>query len=324
MTQQYTIVMPIKISAHSHDELHRFLYIQLRSLNKFLDRSSIYEFLIICKEQEMNIIQKALTEHPSPLPIRLISENRIVKEKIIPTMPGWYLQQLLKLGIAKEFVKTPLYLILDTDCFLTKPFSYKDLFYEGKILLDKEPWTNNPDWWLSAVKIIDDTPLTKVATQLTISATPQILVTDIVCELLDYLKNREPPLDWDEYLASRLFTEFSLYWLFLLKTNKTDIYQLSRNAPSLLGNALWWLPSPWRFGHHSNSVTKRIKALFSKKRRKKLKDLTWKIEQSKLMIEQIVKTAFESNDSFHFSLIQSNIHEISVDWIIEQTNKYLN
>lgn len=314
MIEQYTIVMPIKIHAHEHDELRRFIEIQLRSLNKFLHVPSIHEFLIICKENEMSIIQKALQKHPSPLPIRLLSEKLIVKESVVNKTAGWYLQQILKLGAA-NIVKTPLYLVLDSDCFLTKPFAYQDLFYEGKILLDKEPWTNHPDWWLDVTKIID-IPFTKLAAQLTIAVTPQILITEAACELLDYLGQKAPKKSWDEYLSSQFFTEFTLYWLFLLKTNKIDRYQLSGEGPSLLGNALWMTPWSW---HKRQSISRLLKRFFNNRRRQR----KFKVTQTKETIKQLVKTSFESNTYFHFSLIQSHIHEISVDWIIEQTNKYL-
>lgn len=121
MTKQYTLVLPLKINAHNNDNLQRFIQIQLRSLNKFLDISSLYEFLIICKENEENIIQQELAKHPSPLPIRLITENTLIKNDIIKKISGWYLQQLIKIGVSK-IVKTELYLVLDADCFLTKKF----------------------------------------------------------------------------------------------------------------------------------------------------------------------------------------------------------
>ncbi len=317
--QQYTIVMPIKIDAHNHDELQRFIQIQLRSLNKFLDISSVYEFLIIGKENETAIIQKALLEHPSPLPIRLIPEILIVKQKVINKTPGWYLQQLLKLGVAK-IVKTSLYLILDTDCFLTKPFSYNNLFYQDKILMNRESWSHHPDWWFGSLKIINDVPLTTVAAQLAIAVTPQILVTNIVCELLDYLSHNEESSDWDEYLFTKSFTEFTLYWLFLLKTNRTDLYQSYNAGPLLLGNALWTIPCQWLWVRHL-TLLRRLKKLLKIQRRKP--NVKIKMGLVKQFIEQQVKSSFESNDYFYFSLIQSNIKEISLDWIIEQTNKYL-
>lgn len=59
------------------------------------------------------------------------------------------------------------------------------------------------------------------------SVTPQILMTDAVCELTDYLNKKNRGLSWDEYLCSNLFTEFTLYWLFLHKTNRIDKYQIS-------------------------------------------------------------------------------------------------
>lgn len=82
MTKQYTIVLPLKVTSN-HDDLERFTQIQLRSLNKFLDVSSVYEFLIICKENEVSLIQQALIKVSSPLPIRIISENFIIKQCVI-------------------------------------------------------------------------------------------------------------------------------------------------------------------------------------------------------------------------------------------------
>ncbi len=121
MNQQYTLVLPIKIIAHKQDNLKRFIQIQLRSLNKFLDPSSLREFVIICKENEENIIQQELVKNPSPFPIRLITENTLIKKEVIKKISGWYLQQLIKIGVSK-IVKTELYLVLDADCFLTKKF----------------------------------------------------------------------------------------------------------------------------------------------------------------------------------------------------------
>lgn len=79
MPSQYTIVLPIKVT-NNHNDLERFTQIQLRSLNKFLDISSIYEFLIVCKENEINHIQQTLMKNPSPLPIRLITESILIKQ----------------------------------------------------------------------------------------------------------------------------------------------------------------------------------------------------------------------------------------------------
>lgn len=310
--KQYTLILPIKITGRNRNDLERFIQIQLRSLNKFLDISSVYEFLIICKEPEINIIEQVLVKNHSPLPIRLISENSVIKQEVINKMSGWYLQQIIKLGIS-TIIKTPLYLILDCDCFLTKYFSYENLFYQDKILIDRENWTVHPEWWLASAEIISDVPVTKLASQPVIAVTPQILITEIARELLDYLSHKEKWLRWDEYLSTKNFTEFTLYWLFLLKRNRTNMYQLSGSGPLLLGNALWggdwknenWLTLAWF-----------IKNLLSSKHRKNNK-------LKKQILAQQVKTSFESNDNFYFSLIQSNIKDISLKAIIEETDKYL-
>lgn len=312
MTKQYTLILPIKVTGRNRNDLQRFIEIQLRSLNKFLDASSVYEFLIICKENEIEIIQQGLLKDASLLPIRLVSEHSLIKKKVIDSTSGWYLQQLIKLGVS-SIVKTPLYLILDSDCFLTKYFSYENLFYQGKILIDRENWIVHPEWWLASTQIINEIPLTELANQPVIAVTPQILVTDIVCELLDYLSHKEKWSRWDEYLSSKLFTEFTLYWLFLLKTNRIDMYQLSGAGPLLLGNALWG--SDWK-NENWLTLTWFVKNLLSSKHRKKNKLKTQ-------ILAQQVKTSFESNDNFYFSLIQSNIKSISLKSIIEETDRYL-
>ena len=320
--QQYTLVLPIKIHSYAHDELRRFLQVQLRSLNKFLDISSVYEFLIICREKEIGIIQKALLKHPSPLPIRLIPETSIVTKKVIANTSGWYLQQILKLAVA-NIVKTPLYLILDTDCFLTKAFTYNDLFHEGKIIVDTVPWTNEPYRWFWSMDIIDGVSFNELSAQLAISVTPQILVTDVVRQLLTYLYQKESSLSWDEYLSSRKFTEFTLYWLFLLKIKKLDLYQLGR-APSLLGNALWLPFELCKTKPKKKCALKRLWKKISPRQREKIHAQQQAIKYRLYpLVEKQVQTAFESNSYFHFSLIQSNIDDIQVEWIIEQTKKYL-
>ena len=311
----------IKIHNYNHNELRRFLHIQLRSLNTFLDRPSLYEFMIICKDDEISVIQKALLEHPSPLPIKLIPETSIVKSKVITNTPGWYFQQLLKLGVAR-IVKTPLYLILDADCFLTKPFAYKDLFHEGKIIMDKESWTNQPHWWFDSIGIIEGVSLNELASQPAIAVTPQIVVTEIVCQLLDYLDAKDQDSSWDEYLSPKTFTEFSLYWLFVIKNKKLDLYQLS-GGPSLSSNALWlhllrfMIPSKRSL---LSRLWKRISIRQARKEQVRRKALA---EKFKALVEKQIKTSFEANHYFHFSLIQSSIDEIEVEWIIEQTNRYL-
>lgn len=313
MNQQYTIVLPIKINAHNHDNLKRFIQIQLRSLNKFLDIYSLHEFLIICKENEENIIRKELEKYPSPLPIRLVTEDTLIKKEVIGKISGWYLQQLIKIGVSK-IVRTKLYLVLDADCFLTKKFWYENLFYQEKILINTESWMVHPEWWLASAEIINEVSLSKLANKPVISVTPQILITNVVWELVDYLNEKKKPLRWDEYLSNNLFTEFTLYWLFLHKKNRIDMYQISGGWPLLLGNAIW--RSPW--GKEKWwTLNWLMKNIFSRNHRKSNK-------LKKQIISQHIKTSFESNDYFYFSLIQSNIKDISLESLIKETDKYLN
>ncbi len=54
--------------------------------------------------------------------------------------------------------------------------------------------------------------------------TPQILIKNIVIELLHYIENLYE-CKWDQLLARKKFTEFTLYWIFVSNNYKfTELY----------------------------------------------------------------------------------------------------
>ena len=63
--------------------------------------------------------------------------NIVCETELIPRPigSGWFIQQALKLA-AHTIVDTPFYLLLDADCFATRPVSHKDLVVDGRGLMD--------------------------------------------------------------------------------------------------------------------------------------------------------------------------------------------
>jgi len=268
-----------------------------------LDNTSLCEFIIICKANEKSFIETELFKQKYFAPIRLISENSILKEFIIKNTEGWYIQQLLKLGIAR-YIKTNFYLVLDSDCFLTKPFGYDNLFSDQQLLTNSNSWKIHKNWWISSAKILD-IPVKMIQNQPVMGVTPQTLITSYVSELLSFLSSKTDHLEWDEYLCTRKFTEFSLYWLFLIKSGSTNRY-LTNAKPKLLGNGLW------RSTYRNNFPLAFQILPNTSNKEKKINDF----------VGAHIQKTFDENDDYYFSLVQSNINQISVECIANCVDNY--
>ena len=302
---RYSIVLPLKLSSHyHHNELTRFISILLPSLNKYLDISSVYEFIIICKIEEINLVKNELGKQQYGLPIHVISENLILKSEVISKTKGWYIQQLLKLGIARR-IKTNYYLVLDSDCVLTKSFDYENLFHHEKLIMNTNSWKVHKKWWLNSARIINIS-LEIVKEHPVMAVTPEILITSSVCELLDFLTNKDEHLDWAEFLCTKKFTEFTLYWLFLIKSGLTNNYQKS-NETILLGNGLW-----------RSTYTNNFSLMFHLSPNNSVKE-----SKRRIFIENHIRKTFKNNNNYYFSLVQSNIKHLSVECIADCINKHL-
>ena len=306
--KQFTLVLPFKLSGyHGANELLRLTDILLPSLDKFLDSNAVHTFFIVCKDDEVQIVKEALSGQKIPVNIEVRSENTLLKPETIANTKGWYIQQLIKLGVARV-VATEYYLVLDADCFLTRYFTYTNLFHGDKLITNTESWTVHKDWWLNSLNIMEMS-LEEISNNAVIAATPQSLKTGVVLELLDLLDHKAGRVGWEAYLSERKFTEFSLYWLFLIRNNLTHLYH-SGNSPVLLGNALWNLHHPQNPGFFARLLPKRFRP-----------GVTLSEENTRL-IRQHVDACFQHNGDSFFSLVQSNINGISVEWLSAQLQKY--
>ncbi len=302
--QQFTLVLPIKINDHHHhNELERLKRVLLPTLIKFSDSASVAEFLIICKPEETTIIEKTIKSVQSPFPIHILSEDTLVTPEISQNCKGWYLQQIIKLAVV-EIIKTDHYLVLDSDCFLTKQFSYNDLFCDGKIVMNCDENSIFSHWWDESLCLLEY-PASILENKPRMGVTPEILISSVVRDLINYLNEKSG--DWQQLLASNPFTEFTLYWLYCLKNDLTDNYQTTSSS-QLLGNGLWtiegrpsWvrlIPKKWRYSNFLKSIARQL-------------------------LEKQLYIAFKDNENYHFSLIQSGIEVVAVDDIAEAITPYI-
>lgn len=237
---KYSIVLPIKILQDAPpirptNGFILFKFIGLPSYRKFLDLSDLEEFILISPKKELPILEDLLSKQEEKIPFRLVAEETLLSRNVSEER-GWLKQQILKLAVC-SIVKTDHYLLLDSDLFLTKPFSAVDIFRGEKVLYHSEPWQTensdrysvNSEWWINSATILNQKEL---PTEKLMSVTPQVLITKVVKELVEYItkiiipdpKNIDIDL-WQKFLCERNFTEFTLYWIYLLKTNRTNLYE---------------------------------------------------------------------------------------------------
>lgn len=161
--------------------------------------------------------------------IQFINEDDVYVKN---TTDNWLYQQILKLEIAKR-IKTKYYLVLDIDMYLIKNLNYHDMFFDGKIIYPHErfphnnpPGYTNRQWWNDSAKLLDyPVELLYNKTNL-MGVTPQLLVTDIVNDLLVYL-NQQYGDNYKEIMLRNRFTEYALYWIFIIKNNMENLYTIS-------------------------------------------------------------------------------------------------
>jgi len=232
---KYSIVLPLIVFDKAFQLSNGYLLfknIGLPSYRKFLDCKDLDKFYIISPRREIPYVKELIQEEK--IPFEVLEEENLFPVPLKETR-GWIVQQIIKLKMA-EIVSSDYYLVLDYDHFLTKHLSASDLFIsDGETLKVKyhfEPWqtennenySTNCAWWIQSSKILRNTHL---PTQNLMSVTPQVLVAKFVKELISHLQEisvREKIDGWQLYLSKNEFTEFTLYWTFLLQTNKTSYY----------------------------------------------------------------------------------------------------
>ena len=223
---KFSIIMPLKINDLNSFKI--FSEISLPLYGKFLNSNDIDYFYIICPLTDITTLTKYTRLYPH-IPFKFINENLLLNNNI-SDVEGWYKQQLIKLSISL-ILETEYYLVVDSDMYLNQPFGYEDLFYDGKIKYAFEPWqelnnqeySTNSNWWKQSCDVLRFDVRHLRNKKFLMGVTPQLLITDKVKELIDhliYLYGRE----WQQTLCQMKFTEYTLYWIYLIIDENTNLY----------------------------------------------------------------------------------------------------
>ena len=139
---KFSFVMPMVINHRTTEDndLERLVKIQLPTFRKFLKLDDLHKFYIVSRESDLPIIKEELQKDYSDFPFEYIDERKLLPQlETFPlhertVHPGWIIQQIAKFELAKV-METEYYMTFETDLFLTKPFSYDNLFNkDGKLI----------------------------------------------------------------------------------------------------------------------------------------------------------------------------------------------
>jgi len=234
---KFTIVLCIKTTTHRDDvdSVERFIRIGVASYKKYMRLEDVQDIFVITPAKERSQIEQRLTAAAPEFPWRVIAENELVDSSL---STGWAKQQTAKLAIAKR-VKTPIYLIIDDDTFAVRPFGFADLYHEKRVRMNKTT-IDFPFFFLWSAEVLGADFETLVQPQpFHMAITPEIFVTTAVKDLIATLEKRHGVYpEWQKAIVNNKYTEYCVYWTFLLMRGKTnELYATDSNAPPLYAAA---------------------------------------------------------------------------------------
>ncbi len=295
--KRLSFVLPLAARAKpGGDDVARACGILLPSLAKFLDPGMPVAGLVIVPAGERTAVAAALSPFSARLGLRVVSEEdlldlfpggnakhrcplRLLKRADLKffggrifsalgsragwdTLDGWRRQQLLKL-LAAQMTEDQFYLTLDADVCLTQPARLTNFFPGGKALFTPEPTASHPTWWRGSAAILG-LPPGSAELDAAMGVPPAILSRQVVLDLLERLAelaNADASMTIFERLASRDdWTEYSLYWLFLLERGETDRLHTALGSPALRHSEhnIW----ERRHAPEADAVRTRVEAAF--------------------------------------------------------------
>lgn len=223
--KQFSIVLPIVMDGNGY---MIFQELGLPSFYRHLNLTHLDKFYIVAPLKHIATLNLELAS--SSIPFSFIPEELLIGN--IQTT-GWYKQQIIKLCMARV-VRTSIYLVVDSDMYLTQSLEYDDLFDNDRLKYNYEPWQtiNSPDfsqnskWWDQSCSLLECDITTIQNSADLMSVTPQTFIVDIVKGLITKLESKFQH-EWPQRICDLGFTEFTLYWLYVLSNNYKDKYTVS-------------------------------------------------------------------------------------------------
>jgi len=235
MENKYSIVIPIKRytyfwcknggidsrkNTRYHDNIKRFFEISWKTHDKNLKKEDIDCIYFIIQKDEKDYFQSFLNKYIKDVKTLIITDDMLISPSY--NFTSHRKQMLLKLLVVK-YIQTKLYVILDDDIISVKSFGYEDLFINKKIKFnaEKDIYTQPEVWECSRdlLKLEKKTNIYRLRN--TLSITPEILITSVVNDMMNYLLIKHENLFLEMTKIS--WTEYTLYWLYLRYIDKKGI-----------------------------------------------------------------------------------------------------
>lgn len=256
-----SIVLPVKLTP-TEIEVKRVVDLTLGSTQAFLSPRSIAEVLIIANARDTDLLKAAISQSNLTLPIEYVNENQLCPSFKYMGGSGWFRQQVLKIAVASK-CRSEHILVLDDDCIQTKKASFDDFLKDGKLLMSHIPMGAHKTFFESSCEILSYDIKHYDETEIVMNVTPEILSKSILLALQDEISQQWRETDFTvpllylskhyedrprpfiqklfPFMAKRKslspeslwsskrpdccnWTEYSLYWTYLKKHNRTNIY----------------------------------------------------------------------------------------------------
>jgi hypothetical protein len=228
--ERITFVLPL----HGARDLESTRLNLLPSLDRFFAMEDVEELLVIGTSDEYrsfdfsDVVSEALAAR-----IRSLDESDLLPpDRSIFPLKGYDRQQVLKLTVSRR-VRTRVYCTLDADMYFVRACSLSDWSIGGKCIYNRVSMDVYPRWWRAAAKHLGY-PLDFDRSH-GLSVTPALLHTSVAAAVVDYLETKRKGV---AHAVRHRATEYSLYWLYLLKNYRSADFYLE-DGPQLLGNPAW-------------------------------------------------------------------------------------
>jgi hypothetical protein len=237
MENKYSIVIPIKRYTYFwskngldprkntiyHDNIKRFFEISWKTHDKNLKKEDIDCIFFIIQKEEKDYFEFFMNKYIKDVKTLIITDDMLISP--IFNFTSHRKQMLLKFLIIK-YIQTKLYLILDDDIISVKSFGYEDLFINKKIKFNAEyDIYTQPQVWECSRDLLRMNKKTNIyRLRNTLSVTPEILITSVVSDMMNYLL-----IKYENYenlfleMTRVSWTEYTLYWLYLRYIDKKGI-----------------------------------------------------------------------------------------------------
>lgn len=230
LNNKFSIVLCLKNKTHNDNtnNIERFASIGMLTYNKFLDHDSVAEFIIVCPKDEQDLVESKIIKQFPDWPWKVYNDTHLLHPQV---QASWARQQTVKLTVS-QLVKTEHYLLIDDDTFMTKTFKYTDLFAEDRKLRFNKAQIDFPFFFLWSNQLLDYDFDRVQDAEYVMGITPEIFHTATVRNLVKYLVDRYGPQKfWQLKLQNNKFTEYGLYWIYLLKNDLVHQLYTKTDAP---------------------------------------------------------------------------------------------